>query len=108
MQTSAWYRCQVPHGIAETDVAAASFKNFSELEQGSVRALMGDQALKAQEEVNKKRSIRDFEKGGIVFRHMQTVARSPKHMHGKPSRGPYIVVDQRSLSGAVLLGPVAT
>lgn len=41
---------QVPHGMAEADVAAAWFKNFC------------NQALKAQEEVSKKRSMRISEK----------------------------------------------
>lgn len=74
-----------PHGMAETGVVAALFKNnFSQLDQVCAWA-PGDQALKAQEEVDRKRSICVFEKGEIVFRCMPIVARPPEHMIGEPS-----------------------
>lgn len=39
---------------------------------------------------------------------MPTIARPPKHMLGKPNRRPYTVVDQRTLSTAVLMDSVST
>lgn len=67
---------------------------------------LGDQAMKAQEEVIKKRSSRVFEKGDIVFRSMPSVSRPPKHTLGEPNRGPVNAVEQRTLASAMLMDSV--
>lgn len=75
-----------------------------ELYQVFTQAL-GDQAMKAQEEVNRKRNICVFENGDIVFRRMPRFARPPRHMLGEPTRGTEVAMGQRSFSSVVFLGP---
>ena len=67
--------------------------------------MTGHEALKKQEEVNRKRVFRTFDKGETVFRRMPTFARPGKHLMAEPSSGPYIVVDQKTLSSVVLMDP---
>ena len=95
---------KIPRGMAETEVASQLFKNFSELYQVFAR-VSAEEAAKQQDELNRKRTLRVFDRGEIVFRRMPAFARPSKHLMSEPSSGPYIVVDQRSLSSAVLMDP---
>ena len=88
-------------GQAETDAAKKFFDNFRELYGVFTRAT----ALEAQQEqdgLNRKRNYRIFGEGEQVFRRLPKCARSPKHLFGESATGPYVVVDQRSLSSVVL------
>ena len=65
-----------------------------------------DEVLKKQEELNRKRTVRTFEKGETVFRKLPAFARPAKHLLGDRCAGPFVVVDQRSYQSAVLKDPV--
>ena len=94
----------VPGGMPITDIASDLFSNFKDL-YGVFARTTADEALKKQEERNKNRSVRIFEKGEDVFRKLPAFARPAKHLLGDRCTGPYVVVDQRSLQSAVLKGP---
>lgn len=91
-------------GQAETEVAQKLFENFRELYGVFSRATAQD-AQQKQDEVNRKRSFRVFEPGETVLRLLPKFARQPKHLLGERATGPYIVVDQRTLSSVVLKDP---
>ena len=95
---------KIPRGMAETEVAGRLFKNFAELYQVFSR-VSAEEAAKHQDEINRKRTLRVFGRGEIVFRRLPAIARPAKHPMSEPSSGPYIGVDQRSLSSAVLMDP---
>ena len=46
-----------------------------------------------------------FEPGETVFRLLPKFARQPKHLLGERATGPYLVVEQRTLSSVVLKDP---
>ena len=96
--------CELPQGVAESVPAQELFKNYKELFGIYSRATAGE-VFKKQEELNRKRTIRIFAKGEVVFRKLPAFARPPKHLLGDRCTGPFIVVDQRSLQSAVLKDP---
>ena len=61
--------------------------------------------MKKQDELNKKRSVKVFEKGEVVFRRLPAFARPAKHLLGDRRTGPFIVKDQRSHQSVVLMDP---
>jgi hypothetical protein len=46
-----------------------------------------------------------FEQGEVLVRRLPRFARPPKHLLGEASSGPYVVVDQKTLSSVVLKDP---
>jgi len=90
-------RFTMPHGQPETDVVRQLFQNFRKLYCIFSR-MTAHEAQKKQMELNRKRSVRVFERGEVVFRRLPRFARPPKHLMGEASSGPYVVVDQRTLS----------
>jgi len=69
----------VPLGLAETDVAARLFANFRDL-YGIFNRMTGHVAMAKQIEINRKRHVRVFDKGEIVFRKLPAPARPGKHL----------------------------
>ena len=67
------YRARPP-GQAETDVAKKLFDNFKEL-HGIFSRMTAHEAQQKQDELNRKRSFRVFEKGETVFRRLPRFAR---------------------------------
>ena len=61
--------------------------------------------MRKQKELNRKRTVRIFEKEEVVFRKLPSFARPAKYLLGHRCTGPYLVVDQRSLQSAVLKDP---
>ena len=57
--------------------------------------------------MNRKRTVRTFEKGETVFRKLPAFARPAKHLLGDRCAGPFVVVDQRSYQSAVQKDPVS-
>ena len=57
------------------------------------------------EQINNHRHVRALNPGELVFRRMPWKARPAKHLLDEPSRGPYIVVGQGSLSSVKLKDP---
>ena len=95
---------ELPWGLPETDIAQKLFERFREL-HGVFARSTADEMLKKQEELNRKRTVRVFEKGEVVFRKLPSFARPAKHLLGDRCTGPFVVVDQRSLQSAVLKDP---
>ena len=92
---------QVLDGQAGAEVAKRMFENFAEL-YGIFSRYIVEEALKKQEELNKKRVIRTFSPGEVVFRRLPSYARPQKHLMGEPCSGPYYVVKQNTYSSVVL------
>ena len=95
---------QLPWGLPETDVAQQRFACFKDLYGVFARAT-AEEVLKRQEELNRKRTVRVFDMGEIVFRKLPAFARPAKHLLGDRCQGPFIVVNQRSYQSAVLRDP---
>ena len=55
--------------------------------------------------MNKHRHSRSLDKGDVVFRRMPGHARPAKHLLSEPSRGPYHVIGQSTLSSCILKDP---
>ena len=68
----------VPLGLAETDVAARLFATFREFYEIFNR-MTGHVAMAKQIEINRKRHVRVFDKGEIVFK-LPAPARPGKHL----------------------------
>jgi hypothetical protein len=96
----------LPWGLPETDVAKQLFTRFTEL-YGIFARATAEEVLKRQEELNRKRTVRTFDAGEVVFRKLPAFARPAKHLLGDRCQGPYIVVDQRSFQSAVLRDPAS-
>ena len=94
----------LPWGLPETEVASRLFEQFREL-YGMYSRCTAEEVLKKQEELNRKRTVRIFDKGEVVFRKLPSFARPAKHLLGDRCTGPYLVTEQRSLQSAVLTDP---
>ncbi len=71
----------LPWGMPETEVAQQLFGRFKEL-YGVYARSTADEVMKKQEELNRKRTVRIFEKGEVVFRKLPSFARPAKHLLG--------------------------
>ena len=67
--------------------------NFKDL-HGTFARVTGEEALRKQEELNRKRTTRVFEQSEVVFRKPPAFAWPAKHLLGDLCSGPYIVVTQ--------------
>jgi len=92
---------EVPPALPETETVQKMFKEFREL-HGIFTRMTAHEAERKQEELNRKRSVRVFERGETVFRKKPLFARDPKHLMGEPVSGPYMVEEQRTLSSVIL------
>ena len=97
---------QLPWGLPESEVAQQVFSRFKDLYGVFARA-PADEVLQRQEEQNRKRNVRIFGAGEVVFRKLPALARPAKHLLGDRCSGPYIVVAQRSYQSAVLKDPAS-
>ncbi len=95
---------EIAWSAAETDVAVSLFDRFQALCGMHSRAT-AEEALRQQEELNQRRSVRFFDAGEVVVRQLPGHARPAKHLMGDRCTGPHIVLGQRIHSSAILQDP---
>ena len=72
---------------------------------GVYQRAVQDAAEAREELVNSRRNQRTFDPSEVVFRRMPNKARTPKHLLGDPSNGPYVVVSHLTNSSVALKDP---
>ena len=94
----------VPTGTAQTELAAKVFDRFKDL-YGIFSRSVRHKAQVVEDVVNRRRNLKIFEPGEMVYRKKPAFARPPKQLMIDPVSGPYEVVGQRTNSSVVLKDP---
>ena len=91
----------MPSGTAQTDLAARVFDRFRDL-YGVFSRSVRHRAQQVEDVVNKRRNLKVFDVGEIVYRKKPAFARPPKQLMIDPVTGPYTVAGQRTTSSVML------
>jgi len=94
----------VPRGTAQTDLAARVFDRFRGL-FGIFSRAVRFRAQQVEEVVNRRRNLRIFDEGEMVYRKKPAFARPPKQLMADPISGPYVVAGQSTTSSVILKDP---
>ena len=91
-------------GTAQTDLAARVFDRFRGL-YGIFGRAVRFRAQQVEEVVNRRRNLRVFDEGEMVYRKKPAFARPPKQLMADPISGPYVVAGQSTTSSVILKDP---
>ncbi|MEC8021486.1 MAG: integrase zinc binding domain-containing protein, partial [Pseudomonadota bacterium] len=94
----------VPGGVAQTSLAARVFDRFRGL-YGIFSRSSRHRAQQIEDTINRRRNLRVFDEGELVYRKKPAFARPPKQQMSDPVAGPYEVARQSTTSSVVLRDP---
>ena len=85
----------VPGGSVQSELAARVFDRFRSL-YGMFSRSVRYRAQQMEDAINRRRRLKVFDKGEMVYRKKPGFARPPKQLLADPAEGPYEVVDQKT------------
>ena len=94
----------VPKGSVQSELCARVFDRFRSL-YGIFARSVRYRAQQMEDVVNRRRKLKVFEPGEMVYRKKPRFARPPKQLMADPAEGPYEVVAQRTTSSVVCKDP---
>ncbi len=94
----------VPQGLVQSELAARVFDRFRGL-YGMFSRSVRYRAQQVEDVINRRRNLKAFDAGELVYRKKPAFARPPKQFLADPTSGPYEVVTQKTTSSVVLKDP---